>query len=228
MHGCVKYFFSILITVAFICNISTVAVAQEIITTAEKVDTVKITEGAKKVDHRVRTATLMSTALPGLGQVYNHRIWKVPILYVLGTALGIFIYDNSKLNKKFKDHYLYMIDSSKATSPPFSVTDIYGRDYDLTGATLANVRYFRDNTERQRNLNIIAMAGLYVLNIIDAHVDAHLRDFEISENLSLNWKPEYKFLPQTNMPYYGLTLQLNLHHTGQQQRRFLRENNNVK
>ena len=113
-----------------------------------------------------------------------------------------------------------MIGKNLATSPPLFVTDVYGREYNLTDATVANVRFYRDKTERQRDFNYIAMTALYVLNIIDAHVDAHLRDFEISENLSLNWKPEYKFLPQTNTPYYGFTLQLSLHNTGRPKRRF--------
>ena len=138
----------------------------------------------------------------------------MPILYALGTAVGVFIYDNTKLYKEFKGIYLQMIEKKLPTSPTFSVTDIYNRTYQLDGATLENIKFYKDKTERQRDLNYIAMAGLYVLNIIDANVDAHLRDFEINENLSLHWQPEYKFMPQTNTPYYGVALQLSLHHTG--------------
>ena len=191
-----------------------IVAAQEIIVDAQKVDTVKIDEGAKKKDTRPRTATLLSTCLPGLGQIYNKKVWKVPILYALGTAVGIFIYDNSKLYKEFKGIYSQMIEKKLPTSPVLSVSDIYNTTYQLDGATLENIKYYKDKTERQRDLNYIAMAGLYLLNIIDANVDAHLRDFEINENLSLHWQPEYKFMPQTNIPYYGVALQLSLHHTG--------------
>ncbi len=209
-----------MLLIALQIGFSSIVAAQEIIVDAKKVDTVKIDEGAKKKDFRPRTATLLSTALPGLGQVYNKRIWKVPILYVLGTAVGIFIYDNSKLYKEFKGIYLQMAEKNLPTSPTLTVTDIYNTTYQLDGATLENIKFYKDKTERQRDLNYIAMAGLYILNIIDANVDAHLRDFEINENLSLHWQPEYKFMPQTNIPYYGVALQLSLHHTGRSKQNF--------
>lgn len=210
---CTYIFFTFCLALVLAVLYSNGAHAQMINADSIRVDTIKAVDPVKNKDHKPRTATLMSMCLPGLGQVYNHKIWKVPIIYLLGTALGFWIYDNATLHTQFSDQYKLMINNKLALSPKFVVYDVYNREYNLTGVTPDNIKFYRDNSERQRNLNIIGMAGLYVLNIIDANVDAHLRDFEISDNLSLHWQPVYKFMPQTGN-YLGIAVQLNKHNKG--------------
>lgn len=205
------YTFCFALVVGLLC--SNGAHAQMTNVDSTKVDTVKAVDAVKNKDHKPRTATLMSMCLPGLGQVYNHKIWKVPIIYILGAALGLWVYDNATLHNKFSTQYKYMINNKLALSPEFVVSDVYDREYNLTGVTPDNIKFYRDNSERQRNLNVIGIAGLYLLNMIDANVDAHLRDFKITDNLSLHWKPEYKFMPQTGN-YLGIAVQLHLQNKG--------------
>lgn len=163
------------------------------------------------VKHSPRKATLMSAALPGLGQIYNRKIWKVPIIYVLAAALGAFVYDNATLEGQFKAHFNFMKEKELANSPPKTVRDIYGREYDLTGATKDNLKFYIDKTQRQKQLNIIGLVAIYALNIIDANVDAHLYDFKISDDLSLHWQPQYQFNPNIGSTV-GLAVQLKLHY----------------
>ncbi|TAH24845.1 MAG: hypothetical protein EAZ07_08630 [Cytophagales bacterium] len=199
-----SFFFRKLLVLMFLCvfiNISIHAQSPTIDSTETKPSTKN-----KITDHRPRNATLMSMALPGLGQVYNKRYWKVPIVYLLLSSFGAFVYDNASLYNKFDKHYKFMVQNKITASPEFVVKDIYNRTYDLTGASTENINFYREQSIRQRDLNFIGMLGMYVLNIIDANVDAHLRDFQISEDLSLNWKPQYQFLANGGS-YIGLTLE---------------------
>jgi hypothetical protein len=160
-------------------------------------------------DSRPKKATLMSAVLPGLGQVYNKRYWKVPIIYLFIGATAVFAYDNYQLRNAFSNQYKDMIKSGKSVSDPFIVQDIYGKEYDLTGATQDNVKFYRDQAQRQRDFNIILMLAVYAMNIIDANVDAHLREFEINDNLTLKIKPDLRMTPDLYNQQIGLALQLN-------------------
>ncbi|MDK2979510.1 MAG: hypothetical protein PWP52_2224 [Bacteroidales bacterium] len=125
--------------------------------------------------HSPHKATMYSAVVPGLGQIYNKKYWKLPIIY--GVA-GVFIYafdvNNNQYNK-YKNAYAEF-DTGKITEfEGYTNKDIILRlkDYHL----------------RNRDLNVIVLAGVYMLNIIDATVDAHLFDYDISEDLSLNIQP---------------------------------------
>ena len=120
-------------------------------------------------------AAFYSAVIPGLGQVYNKKYWKVPIVYG-GLAVGYYFYnDNNKKYKEFRDIYKRRLEGY--------TDDKYQGVY--TDAVLINAQR---TFERNRDISTAVMIGFYVLNIIDANVDAHLIQFNVNDNLSL--KPD--------------------------------------
>jgi len=153
---------------------------------AQSKDTVKIKADTGRVavdtfytKHRANRAALFSAVLPGLGQIYNRKYWKPPILYAGLIALGYAIEFNNSNYKIFRKAYLYRVDGDSTT------VDDYEKIYPDANALLVRKDYYR----RTRDLMWIITTGVYILNIIDAYVDAHLSDFDISDNLSLNAQP---------------------------------------
>jgi len=136
-------------------------------------------------------AAFYSAILPGLGQAYNGKYWKVPIV-VGAITTGILFYDhNNKQYNRVRDAY-------KRRLAGFTDDEFYGR---LTDDALRDAQQtFRRNKE----LSLLITFGLYALNIVDANIDAHLLQYNIDENLSL--KPHYKLNDIDNQGDLGLTL----------------------
>jgi len=145
--------------------------------------------------NRPTTAALYSAALPGLGQAYNNKYWKIPILYGGGLVLGYFINYNQKLYKQYRDGLIALLDQDDRTVP---FDERLGQD-DYQRA----VDYWR----RNRDLLMIGVVVLYVVSIVDAHVDAHLDLFTVDDDISLNLEPSFgQTAMQTNL--YGVSLKL--------------------
>lgn len=144
-------------------------------------------------EHSPHKASVYSAILPGAGQVYNKKYWKVPIVYAaLGSAV-YFTYDNQQNYNQYRDAFLLRQDGG---------TDEYEGIY--TDSQLITIMEYY---ERNKELSIIMGAAIYILNIVDASVDAHLFDFDVSEDLSLNTTPK---LMQTQSGYQPtLSLQMN-------------------
>jgi len=152
-----------------------------------------------KKPHSPKKATIMSAILPGSGQVYNHKWWKVPIIYGGFAALGYAINFNNREYNLYRDAYLLRIDNDPSTVDQFN--GIY---------TDANLLYLQDYYHRNRDLSIIGAVILYTLNIVDADVDAHLFNFDVSPNLSLNIQPKPLSLGFATQPVPGLSFSLRL------------------
>lgn len=118
-----------------------------------------------------RKASLYSLAFPGLGQAYNRRYWKIPILAAGFGTLVYFIRFNNQNYKVFRDAANLR---SKGGEDPF--INIY--------PDISQLRVQREFYRRNRDLLVILTAGLYALNIVDAAVDAHLSGFNITDDLS--------------------------------------------
>lgn len=124
-------------------------------------------------------ATLMSAILPGSGQLYNKKYWKMPIIYA-GFSTLIYVADlNNTKYVKYRDEYEQMLLSQ--TDP--AVTNPY------PGVAAEAIQNRRDKWRKYRDLNYIGMGLLYVLNILDANVDANLLDYDVSDNLSMHFAP---------------------------------------
>jgi hypothetical protein len=158
------------------------------VSSAQVIDTVK-TAGVhdtvilKKtvVLHSPKKASLYSTICPGLGQAYNKKYWKIPVLYAGFAGLGYSIYSNQKDYIRYRTAYRIRMDTDSTTTDEF-VKTIRNPD-NLLKAT--------KTLHRWRDLSIFGAALLYVLNIVDATVDAHLFSFDVSDDLSLNFQPAF-------------------------------------
>lgn len=128
--------------------------------------------------HSPQKAILLSAILPGLGQVYNKKYWKVPIIYGAGTTFVFFTLRWQNKFQKFKDA-LYEYEDSK--DDPIWID---GRKFDYDILPRA-----RDGYRRWRDLCIAGTAAVYFLNIIDAMIDAHFVYYDISDDLSLRINP---------------------------------------
>jgi len=128
--------------------------------------------------HSPRKAALLSTVLPGAGQIYNKKYWKAPVIYAGFAGLGYLVKFNNDRYQIYKDAFSARADENPDTVDEFE--DVYS-EQDLV--TLKN--YYR----RNRDLSIIGIGLIYVLNILDASVDAHLFYFNVSDNISMNIAP---------------------------------------
>lgn len=145
-------------------------------------------------------AAFYSAVLPGLGQAYNGRYWKIPIVY---AALGVgayFYINNTNEYHRYRD--AYRIRLAGGTNDEFS---------DENGSPLISNSGLEDAQEfyqRNQEISLLVIIGLYALNIIDANVDAHLRQFNVSEDLSL--KPSFNYDRFTGKTDFGMTLNFKL------------------
>ncbi len=140
-------------------------------------------------------AAFYSAVLPGLGQAYNHSYWKIPIVYG-GIGTGIYFYiRNDREFQSYRTAY-------KRRLAGFEDDQYQGKISD-DGLVRAQ-KLFRKNKE----ISIFVTLLIYVLNIVDANVEAHLRQFNVSDNLAL--KPDYQFDELTGKSNYGLSLHLKL------------------
>lgn len=149
---------------------------------------------ADEVMHSPRKATIYSAVLPGLGQAYNKKYWKIPLIYAGFGTIGYFVHWNNENYQLFRSGYIHLTDGNPDTQDYLKIEAVRRNNYDLDNpnqfnnlktALLRQQDYYR----RNRDLLIIGFIGFYGLNIIDASVDAHLFDFDISDDLTLNWKP---------------------------------------
>lgn len=140
---------------------------------------VELPDSIREKEHSPTKATLMSMCLPGLGQVYNKKYWKVPIIYVGFGLMSYFIYTNADEYLNFKCAYI----ESSLGNKNGSYSNLVQR---YTTADLLSAReYYRRNLE----ISILLTTLWYALNILDAAVDAHLYTFNISNNLSMKVEP---------------------------------------
>lgn len=143
--------------------------------------------------HSVKRATLLSAALPGAGQVYNGKWWKVPIIYGGLGACAYLAVDNHRQYRKYLDAFYVKIDSNQTNA----IADSYS-----PRALIELQNLYRD----WRDLAIIIGGVIYALNIIDSHVDAHLYDYNVNDNLNLRIEPSLFYMQ--NLPAVGLKLRL--------------------
>lgn len=152
-----------------------------------------------KVYHSPKKATIMSACLPGLGQIYNHKYWKVPIVYIgLGGATYGFFWNHDKYST-FHDAYAMRVDGDSSTVDNFEGLYSESNLLDLSN-------YYRRNME----LSVIIFTFVYIINIIDATVDAHLYDFDISDDLSMRIQPSMWCLQGVYGPSMGAGFTINL------------------
>ncbi|MEO6721934.1 MAG: DUF5683 domain-containing protein [Ferruginibacter sp.] len=166
------------------------------ITSNQVADTGKI---AQKNKFEPRKATLRSAIIPGWGQIYNKKYWKLPLVYgSLGITAGVFFY-NVKNYKLLRLAYIYATDkdttNDKLIDPKFKQLS--------AGA----IRSYRNSFRQNVDYSVLFFLVFWGLNVVDATVDGHLKQFDVNENLSLEFKPGYS--PMANTA--GLSVVLDIH-----------------
>jgi hypothetical protein len=180
----------IVIQLLAVLNLQAQLVDADTLKTVKKLPPV---EEEEKV-HSPRKATIYSAILPGLGQAYNKKYWKIPIIYIGFGAIGYFIDWNNENYQLFRTGYRHLTDDDPETQDYLKIEAVRRNNYDLNNPTQFNnlktaLSKQQDYYRRNRDLLFISIVGFYGLNIIDASVDAHLFDFDIGDDLTMNWQP---------------------------------------
>ena len=170
--------------------------------------------------HSPAKASLYSAIFPGLGQIYNRKYWKLPLVYAGFGALGYSVTFNMTNYSKYKSAYIDFTDELPETQSYLDVISgslnpadfdpvLHPDTYDSKQESWfkeqlqLNMDYYR----RNRDLSYIGLVGLYLLNIVDATVDAHLFDYDISNDLSMKIEPRLMYTGR-NMNTLGLQISI--------------------
>jgi hypothetical protein len=149
-------------------------------------------------------AAFYSAVFPGLGQIYNRRYWKAPIVYaIIGAGVYGYVY-NDDLYDRFRTAF-------KRRQAGFTDDEFYdlgtpnapGAAPDFSEAALESAQ---ERYQEDRDLWLLVTIAMYALNIVDANVDAHLKQFNVDDDLSMDFKPYLDMDAITAKPVYGMAL----------------------
>ena len=140
-----------------------------------------------------KKASLYSAIIPGAGQFYTKKYWKIPVIYAGLVTSAYYIHENNNSYQLYKKSYLNRLEN-----------DNYDEFYETYSDT--DLKNLSDYYRRNREISILCFVGTYLLNIIDASVSAHLFDYDVSDDLSFQFQPIY--FPKENTT--GLSLLINL------------------
>lgn len=138
-----------------------------------------------------KKAMWYSLLLPGAGQIYNRSYWKVPLIYGLGVGSFYVVSFQGRMYREYSAAYYSLVDNDPNTRDYEPIFEGLGKVDESWKKTVLERKM--NTYRRYRDLCIFASVLLYVGNALDAFVDAHLYDFSISEDLSMNIRPEIKY-----------------------------------
>jgi len=191
---------------------------------AQKVESDSVSKSIVVKEHSPHKATLYSALLPGLGQIYNKKYWKLPILYG-GLAATIYAIGwNTGQYNDYKDAYFDFTNyleyknqgegggiiepTSKSYEKLVSEVDFSATSADTDNWYLKTFQNKKNAYKDDRDLSYIILVGVYILNIIDATVDAHLTNFSIDNDLSMTVQPKVNYSPVSGNTL-GLSCRIN-------------------
>lgn len=127
-------------------------------------------------------ATMLAAILPGAGQIYTKKYWKLPLVYggLIGTGYGVKFYQDGYT--KYKSQLYYNLENGLEDSNDFNPD---------SGFTTSQLRTIVDRYRRERDFMIIMMLGVYVLQMVDAHIDTHLKEFDLNPHLHVRFEPSF-------------------------------------
>jgi len=146
-------------------------------------------------------AAFYSAILPGLGQIYNKRYWKAPIVWgAMGTGIYVYSYNNTE--------YRRARNAFKRRLAGFEDDEFFDLNGDGVGPDVSSeaLQSAQENTQRDRDLALVITIALYALNIIDANVDSHLKQYNVSDDLAVDFNPVIDINPFTNDLNYGMAM----------------------
>lgn len=145
-------------------------------------------------------AAFYSAILPGMGQAYNQRYWKVPIVWgAIGGSIYMYTFNNYSY-QRFRTAF-------KRRQAGFTDDEFYDLNNGiLPSLDVDDLEYQQERFQRDRDLWLVVAIGMYALNIVDANVDAHLKQFNIDDDLSIDFEPYFDLNQVTNSPNYGMAV----------------------
>ena len=200
-----KYFLSLLLIIA--CNLNELS--------AQNVDTISVDpavvetqldslNGKKKENWfnrdypNPKKAALLSLILPGTGQLYNKRWWKAPLVYGAITGMVLVIDYNQSLYRRLRD----ALDLKRK-----------GEEHEFTGTAIDNLstlRNLRDSYDKNTQTAYVGLILVYTLQAMEAFVDAHLKGFDVNDDLGFRVKPDLDFVAPLGQPVIGIGLTIPL------------------
>jgi len=150
-------------------------------------------------NHSPRKATILSAVLPGLGQAYNKKYWKIPVIYVGIGTFSYLVYENQSEFVRYKNAYIIRQSGERDEFTNSDGTQIHN-DQALINSM--------DKYRKQRDLCLIGAVVFYALQIVDANVDAHLFNFDISDDLSVKISPSSFNQFYTRTPLIGINCEI--------------------
>ncbi len=193
--------YQFLIWLFFLCTVWGKSMSQSDHSTIRTVPiAVKDSSVIKK--HDPRKATRRSAMIPGWGQAYNKEYWKIPIAYgVIAIPVSLYFYNNDWYKKtKFAYEAKYKAEVNKDS------TDYNLMDPLLKPLSSNSLQSYRNSFRRDRDYSILWFIAAWGLNVIDATVFGHLKDFDVSNDLTMNVKP--LFNPNTRSTGFALTVNM--------------------
>ena len=186
----------------YLCCVASFAQKNDSTKTLVKIkDTVVV-----KLKHDPRIATRRSLILPGWGQAYNREYWKIPIVYgALSIPAITFIYNNT-IYKEAKNAYNLRYLASLTTATHQDSLNLKTLETKYQKADINAIQTLRNAARRDRDYSVFWFLILWGLNVADATVFGHLKDFDVSNNLSMNIRPEFN--PLTQSPGLNLSIKL--------------------
>jgi|KBSMisStaDraftv2_1062788.scaffolds.fasta_scaffold01575_15 hypothetical protein len=152
----------------------------------------------KKKQRKPSQATIRSAIIPGLGQAYNKKYWKIPLVYgALAIPVYTFFYNKHWYEES---RYAYTVKYTEDTANYKNI------DPRLAPLSLESLRFYRNDFRRNMDYSVLAFLLLWGLQVVDATVDAHLKGFNVNDDLSINFKAGLSPMANTN----GISIVLNI------------------
>lgn len=188
---------------------ASVVTAQQKDTVTARGNAVAITDTVKKSKadtpkiiqpHNPKIATKRSAMIPGWGQAYNKKYWKIPIVWgALGTCVGFFIYN--------RNEYVAARDAFRLFSDNDPSNDIQAKPkFRPLASDPSGIIQYRNAVRQNVDYSVLAFLVCWGLNVVDATVDGHLKEFNVNENLSMRVNPTY--IPQTRQTGINIVMRL--------------------
>ena len=193
--------YQFLIWLMFLCPIWGKSLAQsDTVRSAIKAVPTIVKDSSTIKKHDPRKATRRSAIIPGWGQAYNKEYWKIPIAYgIIAIPVSLYFYNNDWYKKtKFAYEAKYKAEINKDST-----------DYNLMDALLKplssnSLQSYRNSFRRDRDYSILWFIAAWGLNVIDATVFGHLKDFDVNNDLTINVKPQFN--PSNKSTGFALTV----------------------
>lgn len=194
MQKLLPIFFIVFFSAA-ICQVDAQSKEDSSLPKQEKIIDTSIKKGA----FNPRIATKRSAILPGWGQIYNKKYWKLPLVYGALGATGYIYFSNIKTYRLLRQAYAYKVDVTQAN---IGLIDPQFKNYSVE-ALRVNRNAYRQNID----YSVLFFIIFWGLNVVDATVDAQLKGFDVNDNLSFQFNPGYSPLANTT----GISLALDIH-----------------